>query len=97
MSSTDSDRSSSDPEVECASEIRFLSRDLAIPRHTDRSRDLGTNTEGVSIVQLPRKSRKRQAGRCLGSSRLDLENNLVSILSQEDLITYFPSIGFLRI
>ena len=68
LSSTDSNRLGSDPEVECAGEIRVVSRDLAIPRRTNKSRDSSTNTKGVSIAQLLRKTRKRQAGWCLGSS-----------------------------
>ena len=48
LSSTDSDRPDFDPKVECR-EIRVVSRDSTIPRYTDRSRDLGTNTEGVSM------------------------------------------------
>ena len=81
LSSTDSDRSGFDPEVECVGEIKVVSKDSSIPRHIDWSRDLSTNIEGVSVAQLPRKTRKRQAGWCLGSSRLDLENNPDSILS----------------
>ena len=46
--------------------------------------NLDLNIEGVSVAQLHRKTRKKRVDRCLGSSRLDLENNPNYILTQED-------------
>ena len=55
-------RSRFDLEMECVSEITVVSRDSVIPHHTNRSYDLGTNTKGVSVAQLPRNNRKRRVG-----------------------------------
>ena len=82
MTSSYSNISGSESEVECVGKIRVVSRDSTIPCHTNRSLDSGTNTEGVFVAQL---HRKRRVDRCLESSRLDSENNLNSILSHEDL------------
>ena len=94
LSSTYSDRSGFDLEVECVGDIRVLSRDLAIPRRTDRSRDSGINTEGVYVAQLHWKTRKRRDDQCIGSSRLNPENYPNLILSQEDLNSIDSKYGF---
>ena len=65
LSSTDSERSEPELEVECVGEIRVTSKDSAIPRHSDRSLDSGMNSGGVSVARLTRKSKKRRAVLCL--------------------------------
>ena len=71
-----------------------VSSDSTIPHHTDRSRDSGTNTIGVSVAQLPRKRKIRRVGQCFRSSKLDPENNHDSILSQDDLNKLVSKYGF---
>ena len=94
MSSTDSDRSGSELEVECVGKIRLVSRDSVVPCYFDRSLNSCLNTRGVSVALLRGKTRKRRVGQRLGSSKLDPKNNPESILSQEDLNNIGSKYGF---
>ena len=94
LSSINSHRSGSNPEVECVNEIWVVSRDSSILCYSYRSLNSGLNTKGVSKAQLPRKTRKMTVGRHLGSSGLDPKNNPDSILSQEDLNNIVSKYGF---